>query len=342
MKKLFLLISVLIMSFAPTWADDQVTFEFSDGIDGPLKTKMEQQMSKLLTAINRAASTNNPEINFSGIQFERSEIGSQTISMLWNNVHFHTQDDDFYQKCLRHRRGSRVTGYQVRGIYMDMKPIDNSYEEELSQEFVFDFDVQGRVSDVNIAKGKLQYEKLLQEGEKLKDFDRREQIVKFCEDFANAYCKMDINFMEDIFSDDALIITGKVRERTKASITMNKDKEVKLPKKHSVDYTVHTKEEYLSNLRNVFNAATGSGYVNVKFSDYEIMHHGAKPNYYSVTLRQSWKSKNRAGKKYEDEGVVFLIWDFSDEEHPKIQVRTWQDLESAELDPMDMNRFKLR
>ena len=342
MKKLLLFTFALLLSAPIMRANDEVTFEFSQGISGPLKAKMEQQISKFLTAINRAASAGNSEINFSGVQFSNQEIGSQTVTMLWNNVRFHTQDDDFYTPCLRHRRGGKTTGYQVRNIYMDMQPLDNSYEEDLSQEFVIDLDANGRISDINIAKSKLQYEKLLKEGEKLKDFDRREQIIKFCEDFANAYCKMDLKFMEDIFSDDALIITGNVRERTKSSIAMDKNREVNLPNKKDVQYTVHTKEQYLNNLRTVFSKAEGTGYINVKFEDYEIRRHGAKPNYYSVTLKQSWKSKNRAGKKYEDEGVVFLIWDFTNEDKPKIQVRTWQDIESAKIDPMSMNRFKLR
>ena len=341
MKKIFLTLT-LLMSMTALWADDEVTFEFSQGIEGAIKTKMEKQLSRLLTAINRAASANSKEINFSGITFEQGELGSQTVSMLWTDVHFHTQDDDFYQPCLLHRRGGKVTGYQVRNIYMDMIPLSDSYREDKSQEFVIDFDARGNISDVNIAKGKLQYEKLLREGEKLADFDRREQIVKFCEDFANAYCKKDIDFMKDIFSDDALIITGKVRKRTASSVTLTKKGETPKPSKNNVDYKVQTKEEYLANLAEVFKAASGSGYINVKFDDYEIMKHGAKPNYYCVTLRQQWNSKNRAGKEYSDEGVVFLIWNFTDEDNPKIEVRVWQDMQAAKDDPMDMNRFKLR
>jgi len=340
MKKV-LLIFLLLVRTINLLAQDEVTFEFENGVEGALKTRMEKQISSLLTAINRAASANSSEINFAGIEFEQRGLGNQTVSMLWNNVHFHTQDDDFYQNCLRHRRAGKTTGYQVRNIYMNMQPIDNSYEEDLVQEFVIDLDASGRISDVNIAKGKLQYKQLLEEGEILEDADRRWEIIGFCDNFANAYCKKDIKFMEDVFSDDALIITGNVRQRTPSTITM-RNPEVNLPTKRKVEYTVQTKEQYLNNLRGVFNRASGSGYVNVKFDDYVIRRHPAKPNYYSVTLRQSWRSKNNAGQTYEDEGVVFLIWDFTDEEHPKIQVRTWQDVQTAEMDPMDMNRFKLR
>lgn len=62
-------------------------------------------------------------------------------------------------------------------------------------------------------------------------------------------------------------------------------------------------------------------YINVKFSDYKIVRHGAKPNYYGVTLKQDW-----ATSSYKDQGIVFLVWDFTNEDAPKIHVRTWQPL----------------
>lgn len=337
MKKI--LFALLLVSFAAIMkAQDEVSFEFSDGIQGALKTKMEQQLSKFLTAINRAETAGSDEINFSGIQFENSETANQTISMLWNSVHFRTQDDDFYQNCLRHRRGGSVTGYQVRNIYMDMKPIDDSYQEDLSQEFIIDFDAQGRISDVNIAMGKLQYQELLKAGEQQNDLDRREQIIFFCEQFANAYHKMDINYMEDIFSDDALIITGRVRQHEKASVIM-RNPEVNLPQQSNVEYTVQTKKEYIQNLRNCFNKQKGQkgGFINVKFDEYRVVRHPAKPNYYGVTLKQSWSSKG-----YHDEGIVFLVWNFTNEERPKIEVRTWQAMSTEEREIFTLYDFKLR
>lgn len=63
---------------------------------------------------------------------------------------------------------------------------------------------------------------------------------------------MDIKFMEDIFSDDALIITGRVRQHVKSSVIM-RNPEMNLPKQPNVDYVVQTKAEYLKNLRNCFD-----------------------------------------------------------------------------------------
>lgn len=137
----------------------------------------------------------------------------------------------------------------------------------------------------------------------------------------------DINFMQNIFSEDALIITGKV--------IMRKKSEVQLPQK-DYEYTVKNKQEYLKSLEAVFkNPKTGA--INVEFTDYSIKRHGSKPNYYGVTLVQNWRTNI-----YQDEGIVFLVWDFSDKDNPKIQVRTWQPMDTEESEIMTLNRIKLR
>ena len=59
--------------------------------------------------------------------------------------------------------------------------------------------------------------------------------------------------------------------------------------------------------------------LKVKFDDYRVVRHPAEPDYYGVTLKQDWHSDS-----YSDQGSVFLLWDFTDEDHPKIHVRTWE------------------
>ena len=101
----------------------------------------------------------------------------------------------------------------------------------------------------------------------------------------------------------------------------------------SVEYTTQGKQQYLAGLRRVFK---NNGYINVKFDDIEIVRHGAKPNYYGVTLKQGWFTKN-----YSDQGIVFIVWDFTDEFNPKIMVRTWQPMEIDDKDVFTLNNFKL-
>jgi len=50
------------------------------------------------------------------------------------------------------------------------------------------------------------------------------------------------------------------------------------------------------------------------FVSIEVMRHPVNPNFYGVTLLQGWTSG-----KYHDDGYLFLLWDFTDENVPQIR-----------------------
>ena len=303
-------------------AQDAVNFEISDGVTNhALKSNIERNTSMLLSAINQAESSGK-DINYSGINIDN--LASQSIGMMWNNVHFRIVDDDIVEHCLQIKSSTgAVIEYQVRNIAVEMKPFDDSYDGDINQEVCINYDRQGNITDFNITMGVQQYMSIIREGERLNDADRRIQILQWVERFKMAYIQKNMSFMEDVFSDDALIVTGRVVKRVHSDI-----------KPISVEYTSYGKKQYLQHLKGVF---ARNSYINVKFDDIEIVRHGAKPNYYGVTLKQGWFTKN-----YSDEGILFIIWDFSDELHPQILVRTWQPMEVDENDIFTLSNFKLK
>lgn len=313
MLKRNLLSTLLILSAVLAASAQHVSFEFSDGIgNGPLKAKMERQVSALLTAINKAAAQNT-DINYSGIQIDTE--ASKSIGMTWRVVHFSTEDDDIVDHCIQQKtKTGRLRGYQIRNIGVTMIPLDGTYDGPTRREITIDLGPDGRIEDFNFAMGTTEYASLIREGERLDDLDRRMQIVHWCEQFQNAYNKCDLKFMEDVFSDDALIITGKMKIRRVPG-----DMAMKNPDK--TEYIRQTKEQYLKGLERVFR---NNHYINVKFSEYKINRHASKPNYYGVTLIQDWNTSS-----YSDKGIVFLVWDFTDEDQPKIHVRTWQPTDES-------------
>lgn len=304
MKKIFCLL-LSLLALTSTYAQ-KVNFEFSDGIDaGNLKSKMEQQISSLLTAINEANAAN-ADINFSGVDI--TDDASASLTMTWEQVHFAIEDDDIVDHCIG--LPGKSGGYRVQNIGVTMNPKPESgYEGEKRREIYIDLDGSGKIVDFNFSLGMNMYTEILKKGEELGDLDRRMQIIDWCEHFAKAYCDKNMKFMQTIFSDDAIIITGKTTmQRVHTDMGMKDQAKVK--------YTQQTKAQYLANLSKVFHS---NSYVNVKFEDYTVVRHGAKPNYYGVTLRQKWHTA-----RYSDEGTVFLIWDFTNEDAPRILVRTWQ------------------
>lgn len=321
MKRIIMYMLALVLTLG-AYAQDAVNFEISDGVTDPaLKSNIERNTSMLLSAINQAESSGK-DINYSGINIDN--LASQSIGMMWNNVHFRIVDDDIVEHCLQIKSSSgAVIEYQVRNIAVEMKPFDDSYDGDINQEVCINYDRRGNITDFNITMGVQQYMSIIREGERLNDADRRIQILQWVERFKMAYIQKNMNFMEDVFSDDALIVTGRVVKRVHSDI-----------KPVSVEYTSYGKQQYLKHLKGVF---ARNSYINVKFDDIEIVRHGAKPNYYGVTLKQGWFTKN-----YSDEGILFIIWDFSDELHPQILVRTWQPMEVDENDIFTLSNFKLK
>lgn len=314
-KYLYVLFVTLLCTNKIT-AQDDVNFEIDRSFDIESSipvSAIEQNTSKLLTTINKAETAASSSIDFTGINI--TDDAANSLAMIWSNVRFRVIDDDIIQKCLTLKSKNNVRGYEVSNIAVEMKPLDDSFQENLNQEITISFNKQGAISDVVISMGIHQYASMMKGAKNLEDIDKRMQILHYVEQFRTAYCQKDINFLNNVFSDDALIVTGRVQRRVKAETGLTS----------VVEYTKQTKREYLTKLAGTFSR---NKYVNVKFDDISVEHNPINQNIYGVTLRQEWNSST-----YSDVGTVFLLWDFTNEEAPKIYVRTWQPLE-------DTHRFK--
>lgn len=140
------------------------------------------------------------------------------------------------------------------------------------------------------------------------DAAHRRQILNYCEHLRTSYTTKDIDFLRQVFSDDALIIVGNVVKVSKESGRVAADSRV--------SYALHTKHGYLARLTKVFAM---NRQLDVKFSDFHIMRHPTKDGIYGVSLRQRYSSD-----RYSDDGYLFLLWDFRNPSMPLIHVRTWQ------------------
>ena len=299
MKKILLIVMVAL--FAIQGQADNVTFTVSDGIDNAaIKSKIESEVSHMLTEINAAQEVGR-SLNFSAM----GNIGTrvqQSMAMLWENSPFVCTDEEIIEHCL-----TTGTGYQVRNIPLMMKPTgEREFGEDEYQEAVISFDKQGNVESFYLSISMNLYMNVIKSNLELTDLRRRQLILDYVEQFRTAYNQKDINFLNQVFSDDALIITGKVIT-TKHAEGFTSQK---------IQYNKQSKEQYIKNLKGVF---ARNSYIKVTFDEIEVMRHPVNPNFYGVTLLQGWTSG-----KYHDDGYLFLLWDFTNEEAPQIHVRTWQ------------------
>lgn len=287
----------------------QITFRFGGGISNEsLKGRVERNVSALLSEINNAEASGR-SINFSGLNLTAS--AREGLANLWSNLHFRCEMKTNVQNCLRD-----VQEYEIRQIPVEMRPLDNTYKGEIHKELTISFNNSAQITGVRTAMDNNSYLSLVSGGMSVKDVRMRREILKFVEDFRSYYDEKNINAIDDIFSDNALIITGRVMQKDQLS---RSNSDVRIPGK-SITFTKQTKTQYINNLRNVFKA---NRYIKVDFTDIELIRHSSREGIYGVRLRQRWNSQRYNGSTYMDDGYVFLLWDFTDEEHPKIHVRSW-------------------
>ena len=299
MKKLLLIFLAALATISVE--ADNVIFSVSDGIDNAaIKSKIETGVSRMLSEIN-AAQEAGRSLNFSAM----GNIGTrvqQSMAMLWENCPFECTDEEIVEHCI-----TTGTGYQVRNIPLLMKPTgEREFNEDEYQEAVISFDKQGNVESFYLSISMNLYMNVIKANLELTDLRRRQMILDYVEQFRTAYNQKDINFLNQVYSDDALIITGRVITSKHAEgFTTQKGQ-----------YNKQSKEQYINNLRGIFKR---NSYIKVTFDEIEVMRHPVNPNFYGVTLLQGWTSG-----RYHDDGYLFLLWDFTDENAPQIHVRTWQ------------------
>ena len=156
----------------------------------------------------------------------------------------------------------------------------------------------------------------------------RRRILNYCEHLRMAYITKDLDFLRQVFSDNALIIVGhSVRTGRRAGSAGGSER---------VRYTLHNKAGYLAKLEKVFAA---NKRIDIGFSNFSIMRHPTAEGIYGVTLRQKYTSD-----LYSDDGWLFLLWDFRDPSMPQIHVRTWQPSGSLASpdDRIDISDFDLQ
>lgn len=301
MKKLYFLFLVFIM---PVVCHAQVELVIIDGIEDPaFKTKIENNASRFLSEVHTAFNQNR-SLNLSGLVNNDAEF---SIEMLWENVHFRPEDQYVEEVLL-----NTNDGYQIRNIPLILRPQDSDPTDEY-KEAVINFDHRGNVQSLYFSIDNIAYKQIMEEGIQLNDLARRLEILDYVERFRTSYNQKDLTFLNQVFSDDALIITGKVitpqKRMSDAAFTLSAP---------SVKYTNQSKKDYLNNLSRIFR---NNRYLNVNFEDVVVTQHPQNKNFYGVKVVQQWNSSN-----YSDEGYVFMVWDFTDSNAPVIHVRTWQPM----------------
>lgn len=307
---IFLLISLFYLSIEQGHAIE-VTFtidEYAARTAG--LSNAERNLAQLLTEVNRAQGAH--AILELG-QMRMDEFAKKSIAAIWAVTPFVCEEKEIVERCWVFKNGTMMVSH----IPLIMKPEGETFGLGQYQEAVVEFDRNGKMTDFRFAISPQLGESMEHCG--VAEVEKAAVIKRSLEKFRTAYCEKDIKTIEAMFSDDALIITGKV-------IGTQPSKDIKV-KSYKVEYTRQTREQYIRNLRKAF---ARNKWIKVDFEEIaENSEAGAcagisqstkDPTKYGVRVRQLWKSQN-----YSDEGYLFLLWEFpEDGRDPIIHVRTWQ------------------
>lgn len=219
-------------------------------------------------------------------------------------------------------------GWEVRRI-----PFYCSYpslNKQTTEYAILDFDNEGNLLDINFSVFDELYKKYVSENSDKKERNQKQIIIKFIEKYRTAFLNRDIETIETIFADEAVIIVGKIK---KAEFQPKDYQYKKLSKTQpDIDYFKMTKEQYVSRQKRIFDKQQD---IHLGFNTFKLLRKSKNSNVYGVSMRQQYKSTG-----YADEGHLFLLIDFNEAE-PMIYVRSWQPQEWSEDQIVQLGNFNI-
>lgn len=201
--------------------------------------------------------------------------------------------------------------YIIRSIPFKFNfPFNN---REFIEDVVFILNEEAKICGINFALSDKSINDIMYMGNDFGSIEQKQQIIYFMESYKTAYCLEDLDYIEKIFSDNALIIIG---QKIKAAENIDSIYSNRLSNEE-VNYIKMDKSDYLKRLNRLFE---NNETINIHFEETKVKK-VIRPNdyIYGIQIAQNYYSTN-----YADFGYLFLMFDLNNPEEPKIYVRSWQ------------------
>lgn len=237
--------------------------------------------------------------NFQKLYNYCTSDGLEVVQKLFEFGNAHVMN---YHKLEAHKFENNV---KVAAIPMRFSFRSNS--KEFIEKVVFHFDENKKVHDITFALSQQTNSEIMAHNRW--PHKNKMTIINFLEHYKTAYALKRIDYIESIFSDDALIIVGRVVEQAASLENPYSNNKI-------IKFNKYTKRQFIKNLGYSFNK---KAYVNLRFEDVYIRRSGVGGEVYGIQIKQHYFSSN-----YGDTGYLFLLADLSNPNKPMIHVRTWQ------------------
>lgn len=239
-------------------------------------------------------------------QLNKDPFLEKRVLALMKYNHLSILDNQFSADINKTYMGWELRKIKVHAYYP-------SLNKQTTEYLVLDFNPRGKLYNVTFGIMNDLYKQFVKEGDSLKDWAHRQVIIKFVEKYRTAFMTRNIAMLDSLFSDQAVIIVGRVLKKThqdgdyKFIRTSNKQpnfKQIRL-----------TKDQYLKRQKKIFKTQKD---IYLGYSTFSISRKNKQKGVYGISMRQNYYSST-----YSDEGYLFLLVDFN-EKLPQIYVRSWQ------------------
>ena len=198
MKQILTLL-ILLLGGLYGFAQFTTDFTITDLNNEGLTNAVQKSLNTLVNELNNAHSAKRtPQLT--GMNLD--ERTKQSILLLWENSPFRGDETEIVEPGI-----TSGNEYEVRNIpfiFTDLEKSDQYHEVAIT------FDGRGTLTSFHIAISQNLQRQVLKTGASVKDARRRQIILDYVEQFRTSYNTKDITFLNQVFSEDALIITGKV------------------------------------------------------------------------------------------------------------------------------------
>ena len=230
---------------------------------------------------------------------------------------------DQFERLIRYGKARVITlegcRYVRLGEDVQCRSIPMSFSfskgKQQLENVVFTFNNTGRIDGIQFALEERSARNIM--GNTDIDELSRLTLVNFMENYKTAFALKRLDYIESIFSDNAVIITGRVLKPSEQNLEMKnaqfamKDQTIF----NNVVLTRMSKEQYMKRLKNSFSSKE---WINIKFGSTTV-DQSKQQDMYGIRLVQDYSSNN-----YGDHGFLFLLIDATEKDAPTIRVRTWQ------------------
>jgi len=209
----------------------------------------------------------------------------------------------------------------ARGLKMAFS-FNGRRKKTFVEDISFTFDENNKIENVAFGLGETTENGIFNKDAKWSP-EVREIITSFMENYKTAYSLERLDYIRDIFADDAVIIVGNVVKRRTSNPKVNDGMSLSLKGQDIINYNHYTKSDYISQLAKCFNC---NDFINLKFTNHQIqwLEKFDKQTIFAINIRQEYNSST-----YADDGYLFLLVDMTNHDEPLIKVRTWQPNEVA-------------